>query len=110
MQVAIKPIRDEEDHNLVFEVCTDTGFATNTVTIDQALSLARDLLTEAKTEFEAEQKRRLEAIARTWSYEHGWRVYEGISDDIRAHADTGLTEDDLDTILNLLEDADITFH
>lgn len=61
--------------------------------------------------------RTLKGYALSWAQEHGTNVYEGISDDIRKHVrfmmesnPPELTEDDLDTILNLLEGASITFN
>jgi hypothetical protein len=71
--------------------------------------------TPALTADEATHERylALKGFAQLWAYEHGWMIYEGISDDIQEWAveehTATLTEDDLDTILTYLEDAELVF-
>lgn len=60
-----------------------------------------------------ERYEQLKGYAQVWAYEHGWMVYEGITEDIQEwavenHSRT-LTEDDCDTILTLLEGAELHF-
>lgn len=66
-------------------------------------------LPELAPEVTGERYDQLRGYAEVWAYEHGWMIYEGITEDIQRWAEEDhsrtLTEDDCDTILNLLETA-----
>lgn len=68
-----------------------------------------DIDRERQLEAQRKHYSGLEAMARYWVQNHGQNVYEGISEDIQKESGDPLSEDDLDTILNLLERSKVTF-
>jgi len=97
--VTITAMLDEEDSTPVFEVRGANGNATNAVTIEDALEIAKRWTSPAMT---------LEEMARHWIVAHGSNVLDDMQDDVEAEFEIKFTADQWDSFCNMLEYSKIT--
>lgn len=96
----ITPMLDEDDSTPVFEVKNDGNqWSTNTVTLEDAFEIIRKRVEPART---------LEQIARDWVTAHGTQFYDDMAEDIRAEVEYPLSENQMDSILNMICHAQVS--
>lgn len=97
--ITITPMLDEEDSTPVFEVRDADGNATNCVTLEDALEVAKRWVRPADS---------LETMARNWIIAHGSNILDDMREDVEAEFELTFTDDQWDSFANMLAYSKIT--